>query len=247
MVGCDGSVDHADEFLECSAGKNPNFDFTRALKKALETDNGTIFRYSHHENTILAKLIIELSNSSEPDRNELIQFLKHISHSIDSSTEVWRGDRDMLDLHDLVKKYFFHPDMSGSTSIKKVLPAVLNSSRYVQSKYSKPIYGKGADISSKNFEPTTWVVYEKGKVKDPYSLLPKLFENVPDDLDERLSADGSLANGGAALAAYGRLQFTSMKEYEREELKTALLKYCELDTFAMVIIYEAWREWITSN
>ena len=246
VVARDGSVEHADEFLECSAGKNPNFDFARALKKALETDEGTIFRYYHHENTILANLVIELSNSAEPDRNELIQFLKHISHSIGSSTEAWHGDRDMVDLHDLVKKYFFHPYMSGSTSIKKVLPAILNSSGYVQSKYSKPIYGRDAEIPSKNFEPTTWVVYEKGKAKDPYSLLPKLFQNMPDDLEQRLSVDDSLANGGAALAAYGLLQFTSMEEYEREELKAALLKYCELDTLAMVMIYEAWREWISS-
>jgi hypothetical protein len=35
-----------------------------------------------------------------------------------------------------------------------------------------------------------------------------------------------------------------MSEYEYGELKKSLLKYCELDTLAMVMIYEAWREWI---
>jgi hypothetical protein len=34
-----------------------------------------------------------------------------------------------------------------------------------------------------------------------------------------------------------------MSDYERSEIEAALLKYCELDTFAMVMIYEAWREW----
>jgi hypothetical protein len=31
-----------------------------------------------------------------------------------------------------------------------------------------------------------------------------------------------------------------MSDYERGELEAALLKYCELDTLAMVMIYEAW-------
>jgi len=52
-----------------------------------------------------------------------------------------------------------------------------------------------------------------------------------------------LSNGGAALTAYAKLQFTEMSDYEREALTQGLLKYCEPDTLAMVIIYEAWREW----
>jgi len=41
--------------------------------------------------------------------------------------------------------------------------------------------------------------------------------------------------------AYARMQFEIISDYERNELKTALLKYCELDTLAMVMIYEAWK------
>ena len=36
--------------------------------------------------------------------------------------------------------------------------------------------------------------------------------------------------------------FYKMSTVEREALSSALLKYCELDTLAMVIIYEDWRE-----
>jgi hypothetical protein len=35
-----------------------------------------------------------------------------------------------------------------------------------------------------------------------------------------------------------------MTEYEREAIKGGLKKYCELDTMAMVIIYEAWVDWV---
>ena len=44
------------------------------------------------------------------------------------------------------------------------------------------------------------------------------------------------------MTAYCRMQFSEMSDYEREKLKTTLLKYCELDTLAMVMIYGAWRE-----
>jgi len=35
------------------------------------------------------------------------------------------------------------------------------------------------------------------------------------------------------------LQFSEMSKEERKELSSALLRYCELDTIAMVMIYEA--------
>jgi uncharacterized phage protein (TIGR02216 family) len=47
----------------------------------------------------------------------------------------------------------------------------------------------------------------------------------------------------AAMAAYTCAQFSEMSDYERGKLQEALLRYCELDTLAMVMIYEAWREW----
>jgi hypothetical protein len=52
-----------------------------------------------------------------------------------------------------------------------------------------------------------------------------------------------IAEGGAAAAAFARLQFESLTEQQRSNIKNALLRYCELDTLAMVIIVEAWREW----
>jgi hypothetical protein len=53
--------------------------------------------------------------------------------------------------------------------------------------------------------------------------------------------EGSIADGGAAMTAYARMQFTNMSDKERELARNALLKYCELDTFAMVMIFEYWK------
>jgi hypothetical protein len=43
------------------------------------------------------------------------------------------------------------------------------------------------------------------------------------------------------LTAYAKMQFEEMSDYERNVLTDSLLKYCELDTMAMVMIYESWK------
>jgi hypothetical protein len=131
--------------------------------------------------------------------------------------------------------------MKGSNSIKAVLPAILNSSDFIQDKYSKPIYGDVKGIQSLNFKNQVWVQFEGENVKDPYKLLPTIFQDVSEKNIDLLSDDDNLANGGAAMTAYARIQFEDMSDYERGELEKGLLKYCELDTLAMVMIYEAWK------
>lgn len=58
---------------------------------------------------------------------------------------------------------------------------------------------------------------------------------APDDVE--------VAEGGAAAMAYARLQFQDLTPEQRLQIEQALLRYCELDTFAMVMILEAWLEW----
>ncbi len=82
---------------------------------------------------------------------------------------------------------------------------------------------------------------EDGNIKDPYKLLPKIFEDIDaEDEQKLLNESEELRNGAAAMTAYARMQFTQMSNYEKESLTKALLKYCELDTFAMVLILEEW-------
>ena len=38
------------------------------------------------------------------------------------------------------------------------------------------------------------------------------------------------------------MQFEEMSNYEREEIRKALLKYCELDTRSIVKFYEGWKD-----
>jgi hypothetical protein len=68
-----------------------------------------------------------------PDKQELLEFIKTITHKSSSEKfysleeiETWKGDRDMIDLWDLLKKYYYNPLTNGSNSIKQVLPSILN-------------------------------------------------------------------------------------------------------------------------
>ena len=244
VVEEDGSIAHVGEFLDATPGHFPNYGFVRALKQELEQDDGSIFMYASHENTFLNTIYWQLRDDPDPPAHaeELCAFIQSITRSTSLSVEQWAGDRCMVDMLDLVKRYYYDPYMEGSNSIKVVLPAILRSSQYLQNKYGQPVYGAEGGIPSHNFHDWQWIAIEGGEVVDPYHRLPKLFEDDhPPDVN-LMTPDNELRDGGAALSAYGRMQFMEMSEYERDNLMKALLRYCELDTMAMVMIFEGWRE-----
>jgi len=246
------SIRHAGQWLNEDVNKFPNFEFVRALKRDLEGDDGTVFRYSAHENTILNKIKQQLEESNEPDKEELIAFICSITYEKnDKNVIVRKGERNMVDLCDMVKKFYYcYSQMHGSNSIKKVLPAVLNSSQLLQDKYSQAIYGK--EIPSLNIsadKPIAWINrLEDGTIDNPYHQLPSvasylgLTEEQVWQLEDSQTEwndddDMTIANGGAALTAYSKLMFCDEGKMD-EALRTALLRYCELDTMAMVFIWE---------
>lgn len=193
---------HQGEWIETKPGLFPNFEFVRQLKKQLENDSGTIFRYSNHENTVLNQIYEQLIESNEIDREELCVWIKTITQDRE---EGWIGERNMVDLCELIKKFYYHPETEGSNSIKYVLPAILKA---------------------------------QGKDTDPYKDLPPVFDNYDRETLNLLMGDDDIRNGGAAMTAYALMQFTQMSEEERDKIKNALLRYCKLDTEAMVWIYQ---------
>ncbi len=239
----DGTIEHSGQYLNTEQGVFPNFLFLRELKIQLENDNGSIFRYSNHENTFLNTIYSQLqANDTIDDRDELCDFIKTISQSGSKSPERWVGKRNMVDMLEILKRHYYDPATKGSNSIKQVLPAMLNSSQHLKNKYSQPIYGSAGGIKSHNFSNWQWVEIVAGNVVDPYKRLPKMFQDVSDQDMRRLSDNDELKDGGAALTAYARLQFEEMTDYERQEIRQALLRYCGLDTMAMVMIYEGWKD-----
>jgi hypothetical protein len=198
----DGRYEHAGEWIEATPGKFPNFDFVRALKKSLSSDAGTIFRYSNHENTVLNQIFEQLLESNEPDLEELSTWIKEITQDRD---EGWVGPRNMVDLCEIIKSFYYHPETHGSNSIKYVLPAILKA---------------------------------QGKNADPYGDLPLVFDNYDRETLDLLMSEDDIRSGGAAMTAYALMQFSEMSDQERTRIKEALLRYCKLDTKAMVWIYQ---------
>ena len=237
-MGADGQykVTHQSQYINAEKGFFPNFEFVRQLKKAIGGDQGTIFRYWSHENTVLNDIRVQLEASSEADKDELIEFIMSITDD---------AERTMVDIAKSVLKYYYHPMMKGCNSIKAVLPAILNSSELIKSKYSKPVYGT-PEMPSLNLENKVWIEYEEdGKtVKNPYKLLPSVstYLDIPQEELDKMERedDDTVSNGGAALAAYGKLQFSDTQM--SQALEKALLCYCELDTLAMVFIWEYFND-----
>ena len=174
-----------------------------------------------------------------PDKQYLMEFIKSITHDAN-----YHGERDMKDMLRLVRNFYYHPLMGGSNSLKFVLPAILNSSNYIQAKYSKPIYGKNLEIRSLNFEDGwIWIKEDdKGNLINPYNLLPP--EGIDDQQIEQFLMRTNIQEGGATMTAYAKMQFTKISDTERNRIINGLLKYCELDILAMIMVWEYWNNLI---
>lgn len=228
----DGSWKHAGEFILLEAGKFPNFEFIRELKKQLEKDDGSIFRYAIHENAILNAIREQLIESNESDKVELIRFIESITHEgkTDKKTGLHErdGERDMLDLKEITQKYFYHPSMEKSNSIKQVMPAILESGKsYFTEKY-------GNDMDPYHNLPTLAEFAEKVK---------KESDAFPADFDDSdiWNDDKQINCGGISKLDYVMLQAGRYNKLHTEAIRQASLKYCELDTLSMVRIWEYFK------
>lgn len=247
VVNADEVVEHRSQFLSTTPGNRPNYHFVRALKAAIGA-TGTVFMWSPHENTTLIAILEELEQDPDPpsDIEVLSEFIRSLTTRNVGKRIAEVGSRAMVDLCRLAERAFFHPATKGSNSIKKVLPAVIKSSEYLKQRYSQPIYGAQDGVRSLNFENKVWWQERGGNVMDPYRLLCPVFKDIPREAIDSLEAEEDLdiAHGGAATMAYARLQFEDIAPINRSAIEAALLRYCELDTLAMVMVVEAWREWL---
>jgi hypothetical protein len=265
VMQSDGSVAHVGEFLLTDPVVFPNFEFARALRAELVKDEGTVFMWSPHENTILNKIVDQLTVVVEggsygsggapapEDAVELIEFLLSL---------VKGGSRAMVDLCALSKKAYFAEGIKGSSSIKKVLPSLMKRSEVLKGLYSGKVYGGSVGVQgagegavagavpapmvSKNFKDFAWWVPEASDPSVPVEPYELLCRYGADLLGEEVRAgedpdELAITEGGAAATAYARLQFEDVDAETRLKIREALLRYCELDTLAMVMIVQGWR------
>jgi len=234
----DGRLRHAGECLISEPGVEPSIAVVRALRDTLSGDAGTVVHWWDHEKTVLKDIQKRIEASDEEDRQDLIAF-------IDTLVGETKGQGRLTDLGRLIEKTAFFHGTNGRSSIKKVLPAVLSLSNLLKKRYSQPIYGT-EQMPSLNF-PAGWVWLRErnGQVQDPYELLEPILldqavqEAIEQADEEEPGGQSFIANGGAAMVAYAKLQRPDMSDAERQLIEGQLKRYCELDTLAMVMVYEA--------
>ena len=236
-----GRLEHRTQCLVADPGVVPNAAVVRALRDALSGDDGTVLHWWDHERNVLNDVQEQLAASDEPDRKLLVEFIRSLIGSDGRPARLVDMGRP------LVAKTAFIAGTDGRSSIKKVLQAVMQQSEYLRERYGRPVYGSEA-MPSLNFRDWTWWQAHDGVVRDPYTLLRPLLSDPELDRaareEEEDEASAFVANGGAAMVAYGELQRRDLAAAERRRLEDQLLRYCELDTLAMVMVYEALREWV---
>jgi hypothetical protein len=191
----------------------PNFEFASRLKDVIKGD-GTIFVWSSYERMVL-KDIRDRMRWYKGDDAALSDWLSRI---IDE-----KGP--LVDLYELAKRYYFHPDMGGSVSIKKVLPAIWFNNASLR---CHPWFAR-------------YLAENSGQVLDPYKTLPSLpFQN------ENIEEEDAVCEGTAAIRTYEDMMYGAHKSDPafRETMKKRLLNYCRLDTAAMVMI---WMHWLMTS
>lgn len=259
----DGSVRirHANQWISTEAAIFPSIEFVRSLMKALMPDGkltGTVLRYHNHENTILRSLRKVIMSATTrvniPDSKALIDFIDMITKATsDEIKEIGQfvGVRPMVDLHRLVQEGYYSKHAGGSISLKFMLPAVLKDAKGVAEIYRQPgLYGAGLAIDSLNFQDRAghiWLQADQGD--DPYKTLPGIFGANHGDLNGMLKRhagdeddDAVINQGGLAMTAYNYTQFNGLSAFERKSIEQALLRYCELDTLAMVMLVQGLME-----
>jgi len=225
----DGSIRHAAEFLQYDQNTSPSIDAVRALKNALGSDSGTVLHWYHYERTVLREIAEEIENLQPPDAKDLLQFLTVLG--------MQKGAGRLFDFGRLMEEQVFLAGTQGSSSMKRFLPAVLNNSKFLQDKYSQPIYGTEL-IPSQNFRQMTWITKDETGIRDSYHLLKPIFQDaqLSDAIGTLEQTEGPvIANGAAAMMAYATLVSGSGNELT---LSNELKRYCELDTLGMVFIVE---------
>jgi hypothetical protein len=122
----------------------------------------------------------------------------------------------ILDLNDLTRSSFFYPGMGGRTSIKVVLDTLWKADPAMREQFTE-LTGREGD-----------------ETMGPYVSLPPIgIAGVPQDVHE----------GTGAMRAYQEMMYGEHRNDDaaRDGWSQLLKQYCELDTLAMVLIWEYWR------
>ncbi|TYP94970.1 protein of unknown function(DUF2779) [Fodinibius salinus] len=219
----DGSWKHH-QWIDNLQSEYANYELIRQLMEVPGINAGTIIQYSNFERHALKAIRRELMHESTTitDAENLIQWIEGIIHRNDS---LHHDPPYIADLSRQVKQFYYNCEMGSSLSIKDVLQSVMSYSSFLKEQYSQP-------YSSSNFDQFIWWQDDDtGNIRNPYSLLSE-------------AGDWPIRRGAEAMVVFGKLISRELAPPEEQSMREALLKYCELDTLAMLMIYQHWKHQI---
>lgn len=217
----DGGWQHH-QWIDSPDNGYPNYELIRRLMEIPHINKGTIVQYSNFERNALKIIRRELRDEAEmiPDSPRLLQWIEEIIRRNDSNHP---PSPYLADLSRLVKNFYYNSEMENSLSIKDVLQSVMTKSDYLAQTYSRP-------YNSENFDDIIWWQPDSsGKAKNPYTILQESGSEV-------------VRRGTEAMYIYGKLIAGNMSKKEKSAHRKSLLRYCELDTLAMLMIYQHWKQ-----
>lgn len=183
----------------------PTLPFVKELRTALE-GVGSVLVFTEYEIRILTEAIGLLNRLHADESKEQREWIAELLNS-----------GRIIDQHDWVHRYHFHPQMSGRTSIKVVLPAAWKNNPSLHAhEYFKRYFSE-----------------KDGKILDPYKTLPAADLNgTPFEVRE----------GCGAMEAYRVLILGQGADCPKakEAIATLLRNYVTLDTASQWTIFEHW-------
>ena len=209
----------------------PNNEFVRELRNAIG-DRGTVLVWSHYEKSTLRGVRRQLRERGLLDASLAAWFqsvVGPLAGPDEKEKDMPEGPR-LVDMLELSKRYFCHPKMGGSHSIKKVLDS---------------IWSEASELWSHPWFRQYYKAGEDGQPIDPYQTLVRAeTTNLLAETSEDDGEGGGVTNGVGAMRAYQDLIYGTKRgnEAHREQLAVDLYRYCGLDTAAMVMI---WKYWLT--
>jgi hypothetical protein len=220
-----------DGFLDLTSD-DPRYAFVRELRRQLG-DVGVIYHWHHYEETVLNKLresIVSDGASAPTDAQRLVAFIDSL---VGDGSD--KGTGRLCDLKTIAQGAFYHPDMQGSYSIKRVLPVVWQIPEIRT--HFWPGHGCTAD-------PDAF-----GNREDPYLALPALPRSFLESVGgievlrelEHSMEDGvpgladTMKNGGMAMLFYHYVRMFGGAD--RPEIRAQFRNYCGLDSAAMIMVF----------
>jgi len=211
------------EWLD-TENENPNVGFLESLRKLLG-EQGTIYHWADYEVVVTQELADEIR--VDESKADLVSWVdRNWGTNAKAKKHAVKSER-CLDLLEISRGHFYDPAMMGSHSLKKVLPVVWKNPaiqklfpKYAQDQHGQP-------------------------VKNPYDALPALTLQDSKDNALDLSKLGDLdvvKNGPGAMLAYEHVRYglAASDQAARKSIRRQLMRYCELDTAAMVMVWKYW-------